>query len=368
MILLPFILLFILYASLVLYYAYSWSALPVENVNKTGTVIKFSIVIAARNEENNIGALIDSLHLQDYPADHFEIIVVDDHSVDHTASIAQLKGARLITLVGDEVNSFKKKAIEAGITAAGNEWIITTDADCLPGPLWLSGFASTITSQTIFLAAPVKIHPAPNLIAKFQAVDFMILQTITGAVARRSELSMCNGANIAYRKEAFFSVNGFQGIDQIASGDDMLLMHKISKRFPGGVKYLKAKELIVETKAVNRWKEFFSQRVRWASKARSYQDKRIFPVLLVVYLFNISLVALAVLSLSGTMLWWYPLIFLGLKVLIELPLFFAGARFFKMQKMIGYFIVFQPMHVLYTVLSGTFGQFGTYEWKGRRVK
>jgi biofilm PGA synthesis N-glycosyltransferase PgaC len=368
MVLLPFILILVLYTSLVLYYAHSWSALPVENVNKTGAIIKFSIVIAARNEENNIGALLDALQLQDYPADRFEIIVVDDHSADHTASIAQGKGARLITLAGDNVNSFKKKAIEAGITAARNEWIITTDADCLPGAHWLSGFASTMTSETVFLAAPVKIDPAPNLIAKFQAVDFMILQTITGAVARRNELSMCNGANIAYRKEAFLSVNGFRGIDHLASGDDMLLMYKISKQFPNGLKYLKANELIVKTKAVNRWKDFFSQRIRWASKARHYQDKRIFPVLLLVYLFNLSLVALTVLSFARLIIWWYPLIFLGIKFLVELPLFFAGAGFFEMRKMVGYFILFQPMHVLYTVLSGTFGQFGSYEWKGRRVK
>ncbi len=99
---------------------------------------------------------------------------------------------------------------------------------------------------------------------------------------------MCNGANLAYKRKMFYDVYGFVGIDKIASGDDMLLMHKIWKQHPAKVHYLKSKEAIVSTQPMKTWKSFFNQRIRWASKARSYDDKRIFLVLLMVYLFNLS--------------------------------------------------------------------------------
>ena len=110
----------------------------------------------------------------------------------------------------------------------------------------------------------------------FQAMDFMVLQGITGASVYKNTLSMCNGANLAYEKKAFFEVDGFEGIDQIASGDDMLLMHKITKNYPDKIQYLKSKEAIVQHKPMKTWKEFFNQRIRWASKATYYDDKRIF--------------------------------------------------------------------------------------------
>ncbi len=63
-------------------------------------------------------------------------------------------------------------------------------------------------------------------------MDFMVLQGITGAAVHKSKLTMCNGANLAYEKKVFSEVNGFAGTDHIASGDDMLLMHKIWKKYP----------------------------------------------------------------------------------------------------------------------------------------
>src|SRR4051812_19175643 len=82
------------------------------------------------------------------------------------------------------------------------------------------------------------------------------------------------------KKKAFNDVEGFSGIDSIASGDDMLLMHKISNKYPDKVHYLKSKQAIVASLPMQTWKDFFDQRIRWSSKARFYDDKRIFWVLL----------------------------------------------------------------------------------------
>jgi biofilm PGA synthesis N-glycosyltransferase PgaC len=204
--------------------------------------------------------------------------------------------------------------------------------------------------------------------SRFQAMDFMILQGITGAVVQREQLSMCNGANLAYEKKAFESVNGFAGIDTIASGDDMLLMYKIWKKFPKQVHYLKSPGAIVSTQPMQTWKQFFRQRIRWASKANKYEDKRFFPVLLLVYLFNLSFLALIIGGFFDYRYW----IVLGFawvaKTLVELPLFASAAKFFHKQWALKLFFFFQPLHILYTIISGLFGQFGKYEWKGRQVR
>jgi len=80
----------------------------------------------------------------------------------------------------------------------------------------------------------------------------------------------------------FEEVGGFRGIDKIASGDDMLLMHKIYERYTSGVQFLFAPTSIVRTQPMNDWRSFFNQRIRWASKADKFDDKRIFWVLVLV--------------------------------------------------------------------------------------
>ena len=132
------------------------------------------------------------------------------------------------------INSYKKKAIETGIAAASGELIVTTDADCIPPPDWLQTIvAFKEKTNAVFIAAPVVFNCNSSIVQVFQAMDFMVLQGITGASVYKKMHSMCNGANLAYERKVFYEVNGFAGIDHIASGDDMLLMHKIAKKYPG---------------------------------------------------------------------------------------------------------------------------------------
>jgi cellulose synthase/poly-beta-1,6-N-acetylglucosamine synthase-like glycosyltransferase len=222
--------------------------------------------------------------------------------------------------------------------------------------------------QAVFITGPVVIDCNNSILQIFQAMDFMILQGITGASVHKNVLSMCNGANLAYDRTAFQEVNGFSGIDHIASGDDMLLMYKIWKKNPGRIHYLKSIEAIVSTRPMKTWREFFSQRIRWASKAGKYDDKRILPVLLLVYLFNLSILVMAMAYLWYPYLWKYVLIVWVAKTLVELPFFYSVAKFFDKGWAVPHLFFFQPLHILYTIVSGLFGQFGKYRWKGRTVK
>lgn len=361
--------LFFLYSILVVYYWYGWKIVPVYKATG-GAFIKCSIIIPARNEEDNIASLLTALSGQTYPANLFEVIVVDDHSTDRTAErVRSFPGVRLISLRDEGINSYKKKAIETGIAAAKGELIVTTDADCLPPAGWLETITSLAREKKpVFIAAPVSMDHDSSVLQLFQSMDFMMLQAITGAVVQKKQLTMCNGANISYSKEAFYEVNGFTGIDTIASGDDMLLMYKIWKQHPGEVYYLKSKEAVVSTQPQKTWKAFLNQRIRWASKANKYEDKRFLPVLLLVYFVNLGFLGLVAAGCWNACYLLWLLVLLVAKSLAELPLFLSAARFFNRTALVKWFFFFQPLHILYTIVSGLFGQFGKYEWKGRKVR
>ncbi|MGB4843382.1 MAG: glycosyltransferase [Ferruginibacter sp.] len=374
-----------IYILLILYYWKSWLGIPVYKIKSQKSKTKITVIIPARNEEKSIAGCLDSVCSQSYPKELFEVLVVDDHSTDNTAGIIknyESQHVKLISLkdfVEDNLNSYKKKAIEIAIQQAAGELIVTTDADCIVPKDWLQTISSFYEEyQPAFIAAPVSINCGFRFIEMFQALDFATLQGITGASVYKKIHSMCNGANLAYTKKAFDEVGGFAGIDTIASGDDMLLMHKIYKLHPDKVMFLKSRDVIVQTEPVHSVKEFFNQRIRWASKADKYDDKRIFAVLLLVYLVNVLLLALPIVALFQNIqlsiinyqlsIWGVWLCLLIIKIIVELIFLYPVATFFGKQKMLWLFPIMQPFHIIYTVIAGWLGKFGSYNWKERKVK
>ena len=331
---------------------------------------KASIIIAARNEEMNIGPCLESLLAQDFPREQMEIIVVDDQSVDGTAALVQRyadRGIRLISLGMDEAFG-KKAAIARGIAAASHPIIITTDADCSYSTKWINTLLSFREKMdAVFVAAPVQLKKEISLLDRFQSLDFMALQGITAAGVSGKYLNMCNGANLLYTKEGFSAVNGFEGIDHIASGDDMLLMEKINKAFPGGIAYCFSEDAIVVTEPAASWTAFIQQRIRWSSKATNYTSFVIKATLLLVYLVNAAVVYLLLAGIFDFQLMKCGLLLTLMKTIVELPFMIRTARFFNKSALIAWFIPFQPLHALYTVVAGTFGLFSKYRWKGREV-
>ena len=387
--------LFSLYFLLIIYYWQSWLSIPNYKPQTTNykPLTRISVIIPARNEEENIAACLNSITNQSYPKHLFEVLVVDDHSTDNTASIIKnykTQNVKLISLKDfindEELNSYKKKAIEIAIQQSTGELIVTTDADCFMKENWLQTIAAFYEQyRPEFIAAPVSINCSNKFIEFFQGLDFMTLQGITGASVHKKIHSMCNGANLAYTKKAFTEVSGFAGIDNIASGDDMLLMHKIYKKYPDKVMFLKSQETIVLTQPVNSIREFFNQRIRWASKADKYDDKRIFAVLLLVYVVNVLLLVLPIIALITNVQYSIParpgggfniqysicnlwIVLLLLKTLVELIFLYPVAKFFGKQSMLVMFPLMQPFHIIYTVIAGWLGKFGSYSWKERKVK
>ena len=415
-------LLFAVYSGLIAWYHQAWLGLPVfvrgamqpgpdlPGASSAGlgsptvarSQTKITVLVPARNEEENIGHCLQSLAAQTYPRHLFEVIVIDDHSTDATAAVVrsfadegfQADGAArempIVTASGaplavrylpladvpldGAMTAHKKFAIETGVGRSTGELIVATDADCLFDPDWLSILAACYEEKgAMFIAAPVRVGGMSvwgrqqSLLAVFQTLDFITLQGITGAAVHNRVHSMCNGANLAYAKAAFLEVGGFKGIDSIPSGDDMLLMHKIYLRWPEQVFFLKSSRAIVSTRPESTWKGFFHQRIRWASKADSYDDKRIFWVLLLVYLVNALFLALAIAACWNS--WWgfLLLVLLVAKTMVEYPFVSEVAGFFGQRRLMAWFPVLQPLHIGYTLVAGWLGKFGSYRWKDRKV-
>jgi cellulose synthase/poly-beta-1,6-N-acetylglucosamine synthase-like glycosyltransferase len=179
---------------------------------------------------------------------------------------------------------------------------------------------------------------------------------------------MCNGANLAYTKKAFHAVGGFKDIDDIASGDDMLLMYKIEQKYPTRIGYLKCPEAIVTTAPMPDLKSFLQQRIRWASKATKFKDKRIQFVLGFVYFFNLTFLMLQLFALQNSQNIFTFFGLLILKTALEMSFLKPVSQFFKKEKELYPFFILQFIHIPYILISGFMSQLGSYRWKERIVK
>ncbi len=392
-------LLTIFYISIMLTYKNEWNEMEEIHVLKENPTTPVTIIIPARNESKNIRHLLQDIAHQVYPNHLLEVIVIDDFSEDNTydivtnfTDISNLKIFKLQDLV-DENNIqsvYKKRAIEAAIHKASGTLIITTDADCRLQQHWIHSIVSFYEKEKCALiAAPVGYYNEHTKFQHFQALDFCGMQAITGASLSLGMFNMANGANLAYEKQAFLDVNGYQDIDQKASGDDMLLVYKIAQKFPDKIKFLKNRAAIVLTEPMHTLNDFLQQRYRWTSKSTSYQDKRITAILGLVYLFVLSIWLNALYFIGKSI---YSIIFptntiIGLidflpvffvllmlvfqvicKTLVDYQFLQTASAFFNRHDLMKSFFISELLHIWYIPFVGTFGNILKYKWKGRTLK
>ncbi len=364
-----------IYVMIVITFIKGWYSITPYLESKQNGATKVSILVAARNEAHHIGLTIQDLLAQDYNSSLIEIIIINDHSTDHTAEIISSfskDGVRLINLnEGSTINSYKKKAIQTGIAQSTGDLIITTDADCRMGKNWLRTIVSYYEEHDYkMISSPVAYFDEKSLFEKCQTLEFSYLIGLGASTIGNHKPSTCNGANLAYERKAFEEVKGFKGIDDLASGDDELLLHKIAAKFDNRIGFLKNREAVVFTRAKSTLKDFIQQRKRWASKSTRYKNKAVIVLGVAIWLFNLSIIAngLLALTLQGEGFFKVFLIQLLIKILIELMFLTGITSFFKRKQL----LVLQPLvsilHIIYIVYIGVAGNSGKYNWKDRMVK
>jgi cellulose synthase/poly-beta-1,6-N-acetylglucosamine synthase-like glycosyltransferase len=341
--------------------------------------VSISVIIAARNEENSIAELLESVMYQSYPRDMFEVIVIDDHSTDATVAIVNGYVERFINLKllkledylkGKPSNAYKKDALAYGVSISEGSVIVTTDADCVVGHLWLETIAQFYSENNAkAIAGPVVLHREKNWFHYCQSLDIIGLLGIT-ASSMTSKLSyLSNGANMVFSKSVFYELNGYEDIKQQASGDDMMLIYKIAMRYPNDVYFLKNEDAAVKTQACNTLQELYQQRIRWATKNKTIKDRSIPMILGGVYLFNCVLFF----YFFGDLLIHKKIIGLPsfvwvCKCLIDYFFLKNVSSFFNKSNLMRYFFIAQFFHVLFIITIGTLSIFKTkYVWKQRET-
>ncbi|WP_239018708.1 glycosyltransferase family 2 protein [Sphingobacterium corticibacterium] len=364
----------VVYVVLVLYMLRGWFQIPYFNSEQETVSTPVSVLIAARNEEENIARTLDCIVQQDFPKELLQIIVVDDHSTDKTATIVASYASRGVTLLslneGDKLNSYKKLAISRAIAQASGEIIITTDADCRMGRGWLRTIVRCFEETRAYMvSSPVAYDEEKSCFEQLQTLEFLYLIGLGAAGIGNKNPTTCNGANLAYRRDLFYEMGGFNGIDNLASGDDELFLHKVAEKYAAKIRFCKSKEAIVYTDAKATLSAFISQRRRWASKSTKYRDKRVVCLGVSIWLFNLSLIAgllQFVVDLPNIHVLF--LLAFGMKLLVELVFIYPLCSLVNRHFLLVYLFPLSFIHAVYLVYIGVAGNVGKYDWKGRKVR
>lgn len=326
---------------------------------------KFTIIVPFRDEIENLPKLLDSFSKLNYPNDLFEVILVDDFSSEEFQ--VQSSNFKVSIIMNIRVsNSPKKDAISTAMQSVKTDWIITADADCVVHKNWLSAIDNYIQLHPVSMIAGAVSYDCENsFLHYFQQLDLASLQGATiGSFGLRKGF-MCNGANFAYTKSFFQELNGFDGNDGIASGDDVFLLQKAVARFPEKVHYLKSENNIVVTKPLDDWKSLFYQRVRWASKTGSYQSSFGKGLGLVVFGGNLAWVLGFGFWVLGLTPFLNIILIFFLKFVVDAVLIYK-ANYFLTKNRMRYLILGSLLYPFFSVSVALYSLFGKYEWKGRR--
>lgn len=287
---------------------------PFEATTEPTTFV--SVVVACRNEQERLPHLLRSISEQDYPEGLFEVIIVDDNSTDKTHEIASglKEGANIHTIYNK--GKGKKHALRTGITVASGKLILTTDADCRMGKNWIRTIAAFYEKHgPDMIICPVQVESVPGFFGRFQELEFLSLQGITAGSAFQKQGTMCNGANLAFTKEAYLK-NAVNLHFEIATGDDVFFLHSLKKQIRSKILWLESPHARVTTVSSPTAGSYFRQRRRWISKSTAYNDT--FSILLGIVTFVAILLQVSLL-VAGIIDQTYLVVFLSVFLLKSVP-------------------------------------------------
>lgn len=332
-----------------------------------------SVVVAARDEAAGIGHCCRAILGQSYPADRFELIVIDDHSTDATAAmVAQLADERVRLLRLADFPTYqtgKKAALQLGIDHSRGTHIVTTDADCLPRPDWLAALAGGFAQGYRMLLGPVAIAPGQGLLVAWQGLDVAGTMLLTGATAAWGYPLLANGANFAYTKHWYHTLGGHHGNRDKASGDDIFLLQKAVLADPARIGFVPQAAAVVTTQAAATWRDLFWQRLRWAAKTGAYRDARLVLFQAGVYALCAALLLLAAIAIVRPAYAGWAAAAWGIKLLADALYLHHACHRLGHPAWLRWLLPAQVLHVVYIVVVGSLALLPVrFVWKGRRVR
>lgn len=356
---------FIVYFLLMALLLTGWSlAMKADADAKVAKEPLISVIIPVRNEEMTIGKILTDLSRQEYK--NFEIIVVNDDSEDETLWMVSRYDLRNLHVIHNKGKG-KKAAITSGVRAARGGIIVMTDADCSVPPEWLSVLRSRFRDKDVMMAfGGVRMASDDSFFSSLQAMEFSSLIGTGAATAALGFPTVCNGANLAFRKKAFTAVKGYDDNLEIPSGDDEFLMRKIARHFSGGIQFINDPRAVVTTDSQPDPEAFFNQRIRWASKWRHNSSIVARTLAVAVVFFQVAFIANW--FMIFTPLGLQALFLMAVKAILEASLLLQVCRFLRIPWNWGTFFSLQFVYPPYVIVVAVTSFFRPFRWKNRIFK
>ena len=374
-----FLFLLFLYTRLFFFYTKSWKEIKLPSEKNNSDYI--SVIVSCRNEEKNISNLIEDVKSQCFDENRFEMIVVNDHSEDGTLKILNYESEkwnnlRIINL--DNKVFGKKNAIKEAAKIAKGEIIICTDADCRVGENWIQTMSDYFTNTDCkFVSASILYKEQNSLFSKYQMLEILSLVSTSGAAINRKKATICNGANLAFRKKEYLEIpddefNNFRT-------DDVSLLHYFKKNFTNSISFSKQKEAIVSTSESPTFVSYLSQKLRWISTSKSLKDRDTILVSLLVYCMNLLMILTIFLFLyffpknsygdySEIVVIFSFLLLIYLTKFISDYLFLKSVlSFFDKRDLLIYLFPFTLINAVFTVVIVPLSFIIPVKWKGRKT-
>ncbi|MEJ2242130.1 MAG: glycosyltransferase [Candidatus Bathyarchaeota archaeon] len=325
---------------------------------------RVSIIVAARDEEENILSCLESLNNLIYPENKIEIIIVDDDSTDNTNKIVsdfvqdnhKFKLISLKEIEGQKLKG-KTRAMAEGINISTGEIILTTDADCSVNPLWAKTIASYY-QKDVGLVNGFTSQSVSGSFSGMQAIDVIYLLFISSGTINLNKPVSCIGNNMSFRKKAYEDTGGYKNLP-VSVTEDLLLLHAIHNLKKYKLIYPLNPDSLVLTKPAPNLKALIDQKKRWAVGGK---DAPPFGILLMLWAFITNLFVLLT-PLFFSEVWLYLIFF---KISIDFFILLPVHRRLGLQKNLKYFLVFEIYYLLYTlILPITVLFYKKIKWKDR---
>jgi len=325
------------------------------------TSIFASIIVACRNEQEYLPLLLNDIAAQLHPDSLFEVIIVDDNSADRTFEIASgYSGIKNLTVIKNEGRG-KKEAIRTGIIVSAGSLIITTDADCSMGENWLRTIVEFYEeSGADMIVCPVKLEQGKGFFGRFQELEFLSLQGVTAGSIISGNSTMCNGANLAFKRDAYM-INQENLHPELLSGDDIFLLHSIKKNEQSVIEWLEAFDSVVTTRSHSDAGQFIKQRRKWISKVIAYNDS--FTILLGIVTFVTILLQIFILAagfFNHTFIYIY-LFILTIKSVPDLLILHNTTLRYGKRELMAWFIPSQVVYPFYVLITVSYAFFSPGE-------
>ena len=339
---------------------------------KSGTSEKrlsISVVVAVKNEEQYLESCLDALSNQNYPEQLLEIIIVDDQSTDNTPQILEdfKNKCSLLKIIKNEISpegmSSKKIALKKAVDLAIGDILVFTDGDCKPTQNWLKTIVSYFDADVGFVAgfSPL-VDPEDSLFGKIIELDSLATVVVASGSIGMGSAVTCSGRNMAYRREIFNSVNGFDEILHSVSGDDDLFLQLIKKMTDWKIKFAINIDSIVLSFQNKTIKSFFKQKRRHLS-AGKYYNKKLQIYYALFHLSNLFIFLFFIFSLFLNQNIIVASSVFVCKIAVDWILLKEAANIFNQKKILKYLLFWELFFVLYHAVIGPCSWTGKIKWK-----